>query len=47
MFGTVRKIAILKFAFKANTNDTRESPAINICKKLIEGAYFKEKDMTK
>ena len=27
------------FAFKSNTNDTRESPAINICKDLIaEGA---------
>ena len=30
------------FSFKANTNDTRESPAINICKKLIEeGAFLK------
>jgi len=44
MFGTIssKKIAILGFAFKANTNDTRESPAINICKKLIEeGAFLK------
>ena len=29
------------FAFKANTNDTRESPAINICNDLLkEGAYL-------
>ena len=44
LFGTVsnKKLAILGFAFKANTNDTRESPAINICKKLIEeGAFLK------
>ncbi len=44
MFGTIssKKIAILGFAFKANTNDTRESPAIYICKKLIEeGAFLK------
>ena len=41
LFGTVtnKKIGILGFAFKANTNDTRESPAINICTNLlIEGA---------
>ena len=38
LFGNVsgKKITILGFAFKANTNDTRESPAIYICKKLIE-----------
>ena len=38
LFGTVsgKKIAILGFAFKANTNDTRESPSINIHKDLIE-----------
>ena len=38
MFGNIaeKKLAILGFAFKANTNDTRESPAIDICKKLIE-----------
>ena len=44
MFGTIssKTIAILGFAFKANTNDTRESPAINICRKLIEeGALLK------
>ena len=38
LFGTIsgKKLAILGFAFKANTNDTRESPAIKICKDLIE-----------
>ncbi len=38
LFGTVagKKIALLGFAFKANTNDTRESPAIKIAKDLIE-----------
>ena len=38
LFGTIhgKKLAILGFAFKANTNDTRESPAINICKRLLE-----------
>ena len=38
LFGTVtgKKITILGFAFKANTNDTRESAAINICKDLLE-----------
>ncbi len=37
LFGTIsgKKIAILGFAFKANTNDTRESPAIKICNELI------------
>ncbi len=43
LFGTVseKKIAILGFAFKANTNDTRESPAISISKNLInEGAIL-------
>ena len=41
LFGTLvgKKIAIFGFAFKANTNDTRESPAINIAKDLLlEGA---------
>ena len=28
------------FAFKANTNDTRESPAIKICKDLLEEGSF-------
>ena len=38
LFGTVseKKIAILGFAFKADTNDTRESSAIEICKDLLE-----------
>ena len=38
LFGTVsgKKIAILGFAFKADTNDTRESSAITICRNLIE-----------
>ena len=38
MFNTVagKKIALLGFAFKANTGDTRESPAIDITKKLLE-----------
>ena len=43
LFGTItgKKIVILGFAFKANTNDTRESAAISICKSLIEeGAYL-------
>ena len=30
------KLVILGFAFKSNTNDTRESPAIAISKELIE-----------
>ena len=38
LFGTVtgKKISILGFAFKANTNDTRESASIKICKDLLE-----------
>ena len=38
LFGTLscKKICVLGFAFKANTNDTRESPAIDICKSLLE-----------
>lgn len=41
MFGTVRnkKITVFGFAFKKNTADTRESPAINVVGQLIlEGA---------
>ncbi len=44
LFGTLSNkcIGILGFAFKANTNDTRESPAISICRDLIEeGAKLK------
>ena len=43
LFGTItsKKICILGFAFKANTNDTRESSAIKICKDLLEeGQYY-------
>ena len=38
LFGTVigKRLAILGFAFKANTNDTRESPAIRISLDLLE-----------
>ncbi len=43
LFGNLyqKKLSILGFAFKANTNDTRESPAIKICNDLLEeGAYL-------
>jgi len=38
MFQTIagKRIAVLGFAFKADTGDTRESPAIRICKELLE-----------
>jgi len=38
LFGTVtgKRLAILGFAFKADTNDTRESPSIRICCDLLE-----------
>ena len=38
LFNTLssKKIVILGFAFKANTNDTRESAAIQICNDLLE-----------
>ena len=38
LFGTLtgKRIAVLGFAFKADTNDTREAPAIRICKDLLE-----------
>jgi len=38
MFNTVagKKIALFGFAFKADTGDTRESPAIDITRKLLE-----------
>jgi UDPglucose 6-dehydrogenase len=37
MFNTVvgKRIAIFGFAFKADTGDTRESPAIDICRQLL------------
>lgn len=37
MFNTVsgKKIAIFGFSFKKDTNDTRETPAITICKNLL------------
>ena len=42
LFGTIsgKKICILGFSFKANTNDTRESAAIKICKDLLEEGAF-------
>ena len=48
LFGNLadKKIAILGFAFKENTNDTRESPAIGICNNLLnEGAYLSIHDV--
>ena len=38
LFNTVagKRVALLGFAFKADTNDTRESPAIQIAKDLLE-----------
>lgn len=38
LFNTVsgKKIAVLGFAFKKDTNDTRESPAIYVCRDLME-----------
>ncbi len=44
LFGNLseKTLTILGFSFKANTNDTRESPALDICKKLLnEGANIK------
>ena len=41
LFGTLsnKKLAVFGFSFKANTNDTRESPSIKISKNLLqEGA---------
>ena len=42
LFGTVseKKLSILGFSFKANTNDTRNSASIKICKNLIEEGAF-------
>jgi UDPglucose 6-dehydrogenase len=38
LFGTIsgKQIGVLGFAFKADTNDTRESPAIQVCQDLLE-----------
>ena len=38
MFNTVagKRIALFGAAFKANTNDTRESPALDVCRALLE-----------
>ena len=38
LFGTVtgKRLAVLGFAFKADTNDTREAPVIRICRDLLE-----------
>ena len=38
LFGNIseKKISILGFSFKANTNDTRNSPCIDICNDLLE-----------
>lgn len=38
MFNTVvdKRIAVFGFAFKAHTGDTRESPAIHVCRHLLE-----------
>jgi len=38
MFNTVvdKRIALFGFAFKANTGDTRQSPAIEVCRQLAE-----------
>lgn len=37
MFNTVsgKKIAVLGFAFKKDTGDTRETPAIDVCQGLL------------
>jgi len=38
MFGTLagKRIGVLGFAFKPGTSDTRDSPAITICRLLVE-----------
>ena len=42
LFGTVseKKLSILGFSFKANTNDTRNSASIKICQNLLEEGAF-------
>ena len=47
LFGTIsgKSLAILGFSFKANTNDTRESPSIQIARNLLEeGAILRIHD---
>ena len=39
---TGKRIAILGWAFKANTNDSRESPAIYVAEKLYKAGAFLE-----
>jgi UDPglucose 6-dehydrogenase len=40
-----KKIAVLGLAFKQNTDDVRQSPAIDLCQRLIkEGAYLRVYD---
>jgi UDPglucose 6-dehydrogenase len=38
LFGTLagKRIAVFGFAFKADTGDTRDSPAIRVCRRLLE-----------
>lgn len=37
-----KSITVFGFSFKKNTGDTRESPAIDVCKRLLdEGAHVK------
>jgi UDPglucose 6-dehydrogenase len=38
LFNTIsnKAIAVFGFAFKKNTGDTRESPAISVCAHLLE-----------
>jgi UDPglucose 6-dehydrogenase len=47
LFNTItgKRIAMLGFSFKKNTGDTRESPAIYVCKYLLdEGAHLQVYD---
>lgn len=41
MFGTIKgkRISILGFAFKKDTGDTRETPAIDVCKVWQSGLF--------
>src|SRR5262249_7176173 len=42
MFNTLsgKRIAVFGLAFKAKTSDTRESPAVTICRQLLEEQAF-------